>query len=121
MTTEARDQTLRETLNQAYKTIAFLKSCVKCRENLSNKDELDVDNALANIRMLDIPADEDQKLIDAFLRARIIKEGKYYRFRLFTANERHIILQALPDSAAGMLDELEMVNFDVHGRELEDG
>lgn len=37
------------------------------------------------------------------------------RFRLFTPDERRTILKALPNSAAGLLDEMEMINYDVGG------
>ena len=58
--------------------------------------------------------------VGARLRAAgVVREDTIYRFRLFTPNERRVILTALPNSAVGMLDELKMSpNFDVHGKEM---
>lgn len=57
--------------------------------------------------------------VGAKLRAiNVVVDDMIYRFRLFSSEERRTILKALPDSAAGMLDELEMARFDVHGMEM---
>jgi hypothetical protein len=49
----------------------------------------------------------------------VVRDDTIYHFRLFSPREREIILTSLPESgAAGMMDELEMVQYDVHGREM---
>lgn len=71
--------------------------------------------------------DDERELLDALIAhgAFSPSPGPYHpkfprkpgikRFRLFTTGERRIILGCLPNTAAGLLDELEMINFDVGG------
>jgi hypothetical protein len=65
-------------------------------------------------------SDADWEALTALKRHGVIEGEHIYRMRLFSPYERRTILMALPGSAAGMLDELEMVNFNVHGKLLTD-
>lgn len=67
---------------------------------------------------------EDIALLNELKRMGVISHGRVYRWRLFSSEERRTILKLLPGPMAGpgphvgMIDELEMVNFEVHGKEL---
>lgn len=59
--------------------------------------------------------DKEIQLINLLRNTGVFSEGRFYRMRLFSERERRIFLQSLPDTSAGMLDELEMVQFQVYG------
>lgn len=71
---------------------------------------------------------EERELLDALKRASVVTASPYtnnkgqlqfYRMRLFNPSERRQIRMSLPNDAAGMLDELEMVNYEAYGRPVE--
>lgn len=67
---------------------------------------------------------KDNELFQQLTAASVINEGAIYRMRLFSPEERRVLrkalaIEALPytiEGGAGMMDELEMVNFQVHGK-----
>lgn len=78
---------------------------------------------------------EERELLDALKKASVITRSPYegnkgelqvYRMRLFTPEQRRILRKALATGegadflgmpgSAGMMDELEMVNFEAHGK-----
>lgn len=62
---------------------------------------------------------KDKKLFEELKSAGVISDGKVYRMRLFSEEERRRLRLALDatSSSAGMLDELEMVRWETYGRD----
>lgn len=72
-----------------------------------------------------------KKLVQELEAAGVISEGQVYRMRLFSPNERQVLRDALMDAGrfqgrpsylplvggSGMMGELEMVNFQAHGKD----
>lgn len=67
----------------------------------------------------------DEEALAALKRAGVISDGRIYRMRLFTERERAVLRKGLEDpnsswkcidGGSGMMDELEMVRFEVHGK-----
>lgn len=77
----------------------------------------------------------DNELFEQLKAASVVSDGHVYRMRLFTPNERRILRRALTkklvgkdgkihesgwecvEDGAGMMDELEMVNFQSGGKD----
>lgn len=80
---------------------------------------------------------QERELLDALKKASVVTQSSYkneegklkvYRMRLFSRNERHTLRHALVpegealavDGGSGMMDELQMINFEAHGMGIDE-